>query len=609
MLNYFRFIVLLVSLGTLASLAGSCKDDEDSTNAALGAISGKVVDGDGQPVSGVAITVTDVEGTVTSGSDGTYTVPNVTVETHAVVFTKSGYRSETLTVTVKSFDANHAATASISMLRASAKITGTVIDGQQDARPPLAGAVVTMGTLSVTTGADGKYTFSDLVVDNYTLTFSKSGYTAKTLQITSANFSNEEAVADMLLGAAELLPNLTAVDLKDAEKWYYSEYRGGRNDAAYPHWDWSSDYMSTLDLRGNWEEQNEGTTLRIRNDGDQQQNPADTDVFDSFVFGSKQITEDNKILTLRVRTHGADEKAPAHFGVQVIDLSEAEPQSQKVGSNRMHGSGDYADYTFDLSPYIGKEVIVAIGIYRAATGDYWKQLVLRRIAFAKAQVSNWDWVSENGAETEVIEGWKLTKEMVRSTMPHTKNTFTGISPTGGNRDNYIDGYRSWRTVNHIAAEWSFVPLKKDCEPFASQGYVIKTRGTAETSTTVPEAYLYAKFSIKEGSNKLTLKTRNFPRSNGDLNYLFFKLTAIDNAGTVTHLQPVSNNATEALAVGDGCWKFKHAAGEKDNPDAYASFQYNLASFNGREVTLVLGVYNGAANTSENKLSIYSVELK
>ena len=32
--------------------------------------------------------------------------------------------------------------------------------------------------------------------------------------------------------------------------------------------------------------------------------------------------------------------------------------------------------------YVGKEVIIAIGIYRTATGDYWKQLVLRAIRFA-----------------------------------------------------------------------------------------------------------------------------------------------------------------------------------------------------------------------------------
>ena len=48
------------------------------------------------------------------------------------------------------------------------------------------------------------------------------------------------------------------------------------------------------------------------------------DVFDSYTYGSKLITEDNKIMSLRIRTHNADEASPAYYGVQVVDLSEAQ---------------------------------------------------------------------------------------------------------------------------------------------------------------------------------------------------------------------------------------------------------------------------------------------
>ena len=61
------------------------------------------------------------------------------------------------------------------------------------------------------------------------------------------------------------------------------------------------------------EEQNEGTTLRIRNSEDDRKNPADLEMFDSFVFGSKLITEDNYMMTLQIRTHSADEAAPAYY--------------------------------------------------------------------------------------------------------------------------------------------------------------------------------------------------------------------------------------------------------------------------------------------------------
>jgi hypothetical protein len=170
---------------------------------------------------------------------------------------------------------------------------------------------------------------------------------------------------------------------------------------------------------------------------------------------------------------------------------------------------------------------------------------------------------------------------------------------------YPAAYQAWRGVHHIGHEWSFVPLKKDPEVFPSEGYLIKTRGTSEVSTVVPESYFYAKFTIAAGSNQLTLKTRNFSSDN----YTFFKLTAIKEDGTITHPAPASNTAQEAEAADDGCWKFKHGNGGAGNPEDYASFVYDLSEFNGNDVLFVLGVYNGAANTGENKLVLYNIDLE
>ena len=82
-----------------------------------------------------------------------------------------------------------------------------------------------------------------------------------------------------------------------------------------------------MDFRGDWEEQNEGTTLRIRNNEEDRKNPADLEIFDSFVFGSKLITEDNYMMTLQIRTHSADEAAPVYYGVQVVDLTATDPKA------------------------------------------------------------------------------------------------------------------------------------------------------------------------------------------------------------------------------------------------------------------------------------------
>lgn len=598
-LRIFTYVVLL---GAFIAIVGSCDKEDDPVNSGSGTITGVVMDDTGQTISGVNVTVSGVNETdvsVTTADDGKYTVENVSLKLHAVTFSKTGWLTVSKSIEAEDFDAGKMATANVTLVSASAKITGTITDAK-NGDAPLADVTVSVGAAgTVTSGSDGTYTVENLIADNYTVTFTKAGYVTIAKQVTKADFVNGVVTINMKMGSEEVLRGLTAGDLATAEKWYYNEYRGGRNADAYPHWDWACDYMSTLDFRGAWEEQNEGTTLQIRNNEDDRGNPADLNVFDSFVYGSKSISEDNKILSLRLRTHSADATNPTFFGVQVVDLSAPQPAAVKIGENKTYGSGDYTDFEFDLSDYIGKEVVIAIGIYRQATGDYWKQLVLRAIRFADKKVTNWDWLPG----TEVIAGWKLSLETARSTMPHTKKSFTGISPVSGNRDNYVDAYRAWREVGHVAAEWSFIPLKKDPEVFPSEGYIIKTRSTPEVNTKVPEAYLYTKFTIASGSNQLTLRTRNFGS-----NFTYFKLTAIEDDGTITHVSPQSNTAQEASVADDGCWKFKHGDGGADNPEGYASFAYDLSQFNGKNVTLAVGVYNGEADSGENKLVFYSIDL-
>ena len=595
-----RFATCML-IGVVILSLSSCDKDEAPQAPELGSITGVVVDEGGQAVADVNVTVASLnedDVSLTTGADGSFLAEDLPLKTHTVTFSKTGWLTVSVTVGADKFDDNNVATADVTMVNASAKISGTVTDSKNN-DAPIEGVTVSTGSETVTTAEDGTYAIENLVEDDYTITFSKETYVTVVKEITSSDFVDGVATVDAKMGADELLRGFTSEDLQNADKWYYNEYRGGRNADAYPHWDWACDYMSTLDFQGAWQEQNEGTTLQIRNGEEDQDNPADLDVFDSFVYGSKLITEDNKILSIRLRTHDADETAPTHYGVQVIDLAAAQPAAVKIGENKTYGSGDYADIDFDLSDYVGKEVIIAIGIYREATGDYWKQLVLRAIRFADQKVEGTDWLPG----TEVVTGWKLTQETVRSTMPHTKSSFTGISPVSGNRDNYVDAYRAWRDVDHIGAEWSFVPLKKDPEVFASEGYIIKTRNTAEVSTTVPEAYMYAKFSIGSGSNQMTLSTRNF----GD-NPTYFKLTAIQDNGTVTHIAPTSNTAQEASAAPDGCWMFKHGDGGADNPEGYASFVYDLSQFDGEDVTLAFGVYNGVADSGENKLVFHTIEL-
>ena len=361
---------------------------------------------------------------------------------------------------------------------------------------------------------------------------------------------------------------------------------------------------------GWWEEQNEGTTIQIRNrqeDGDWER-PADDKMFDSFLYGSKMITEDNKILTIKARTHAASAEAPCHWGVMVVDLSDANPAAVLVGDKQTLASESYTDIDFDLSAYVGKEIIIAIGTFRMETGDYWKQLVLRRLAFGPEATHEWDWLA--GTEIPGLEGWKLTQEMVRSTTPIAQTTITGVSEVGGNRDNYRDAYQSWKDAGHIGYWWSFMPVKKDPEPFPSEGFVIKTRHDASVDFTKPEAYFYAKYAIAAGADKLVIKARNFNSASPT----YFGLVAITEDMTVTPIIPtftpgegVANNLGEAVA--GQLFKFINEDGGQGNPEKYATFEYDLSAFDGKNVVLALGVVKGEDSGTEDKLCIYSITLK
>lgn len=619
-MNKTLHALLFVFLGAFL-IMGSCKkdnlpndpgniQDEDPSDedSDLGTITGLITDPDGNTVSGVKIVVSgDDEKDImaTSSQDGTYQVKKVSIKDHTIEFSKAGWPNISESITAQSFDESKNAVVNVSFAQALKKIVGTITDEMNNGAP-LPGVTISFGDEEevVTSGSDGTFEIEDLTEDTYTLTFTKENYATLTLAVKLADFIDDVATLDIAMGGMDLLPGLTELDLMNADKWYYNEYRGGRNSDAYPHWDWACDYMASMNFVGAWQEQNEGTTLQIQNSASQQSNPANLDAFDSYVYGSKLITEENKILSLRLRTHNADEASPAYFGVQIIDLSEPEPVTQKIGEDRTYGSSDYTDFDFDLSAYVGKEVVIAIGLYRKETGDYYKQLVLRAIRFADKKVEGTNWLPG----TEVVNGWKLTQEMVRSTMVHTKKSFTGISNIRGERGDYANAYQAWRGTNHIAMEWAFMPILKDPEVFSSEGYLIKTRNTSEVNLEVPEAYFYAKFAIDNGSNKLTLKTRNFDSGSAPGHYTFFKLTAITEDGTVTHVEPSSNTAEDASAVSDGCWKFRHYHGSASDPGAYASFDYDLSQFNGKDVVLVFGVYNGEANTSENKLTFYNITL-
>jgi hypothetical protein len=581
-------------------LAQNCGKDKETPT--TGTLEGTVSARDGSGIDGVSVKVGDLAATTAGG--GRYSIAGVGAGSKSVSFAKTGYKSQSKTVNIK---AGGTSELNAALEDASSKIIGIVTNREGEYLSGVSASIGAAG--SAQSDENGMFVIENVAEDAYTLTLTYPNFATITKRITAAAFVNKTAdMGTIKMGLPELLRDKTIDDLRSARVWHYNEYRGGGNANFYPHWDWSTNYMrASLDFYGDVEEQWEGTALRTRNDEANRVNPADPDVFDSYAYGKKYITEWNKILSLEVRTHNATAASPAHFGVQVVDLSAAEPApAVKAGETKTHSSEQYEYYTFDLSAYVGKEVIVAVGIYRMETGDYWKQLPIRTLRFApQAQTGNW--LSGN----EIINGWHLTTEMALSTMRNDNKSFTGVSPAEGGRDmtKLNIAFPAWAAMKdpyHIAAQWSLMPVSKDPEPFASYGFVIKTNSNGTISTEVPEQYFYAKFAIAAGSNIMKLKARN---RTDEITY--FKLTAIPiEDGNVpsapVHIVPTANVGE---AASDGCWKFTHTQGDPSNPSAYAEFTYDLSAYNGKDVVLVLGVYEGENNGKEEQLAIYSIDFE
>ncbi len=610
----------LLLVGSMA--ATSCKKEgkpEENTPATkTGTVRGTVTADDGSALADVNVAVGEL--TAVTAADGTYSIANVPQDKCSVVFKKTGFADATIALTAASFK-DGVATADAIMEVACAVIEGVVYMGEA----PLADVTVNLngGAQTLVTAADGAFKFENLILDNYKLTFTAKDCPTVEKTVAKTDFKaadNYVVTLDAInMSALEVLPELTLSQLEAAaQDWSYNEFRGGRNGDDYPHFDWSTDFFYCYvgySHIGWLEEQNEGTTVQIRNDANQghQDNPADLENFDSYVFGRKAITADNCKMYLKLRTHGG----LAKFGVMVVDPTAADPTGVRIGGiceydndSYTNGDGDRPDFEYDLSAYIGKTIYIAIGIYRAETGDYWHQLVLRRIVFAKERPSDWGWCP--GEElTEVGTNWHMTKEMVRSTMPVTQTkVFTGISEIGGDRDNYAEAYGSWRSQNHLMGYWAMVPVHKDTEPFPGEGFVIKTNGGGTAaSLDEPQAYIYAKLPIAAGSDKMTMRVRNFNTNNAT----WFKVIAITEDCKVANLEasetlkgPDDRNILERT---DGAYKMISEGGGKDNPDDYTKLVFDLSAYDGSNVIIAIAVYKGEENDDECKLAFHSIVLE
>ena len=99
----------------------ACQEDPVPQPEAKGTIQGTVIDNLGNPVEGVTVEVSDVEGTVTTAADGTFKVENVAIDRHTLKFTKSGYLEASTSVSAAKF-VDGVATVDVTLQIANARI-------------------------------------------------------------------------------------------------------------------------------------------------------------------------------------------------------------------------------------------------------------------------------------------------------------------------------------------------------------------------------------------------------------------------------------------------------------------------------------------------------
>ena len=193
-----------VVAGAIANL-GTVRLSPATANAGL---QGQVTDGvTHQPIAGATVSAGGVS--AATDANGNYSITNIAPGTVQVSVAKTGYQTINATATLASgvilvyspslYPPGQGPNA--------ASLTGTVVDAATN--QPIAGAVVTVGSQSATTDANGAFTLNGLSAGAVSIVVSASGYNSATLTGSLANGSNSTGV--VALSAATTNPTLSGV--------------------------------------------------------------------------------------------------------------------------------------------------------------------------------------------------------------------------------------------------------------------------------------------------------------------------------------------------------------------------------------------------------------
>lgn len=535
--------------------------------------------------------------------DGTFRIENIPSNARYVTFSLPGYSTVAYTINPRRFASGEEIVLNPVLEYSNAVIRGQVLsalDGQ-----PLSGVRVDCGLKAVTTDADGRFEITSLPLNDFTLTYTIADGSVYRREIAMGDFADSVAEMPVVrLGGGEVLPGMKWQDLADAPLWYANNYHGSTGFTGIN--DWTVGYMSAFNWYGVFRYEAEGCALV--NVAEEYDNP-DPEQFICYTYGRKKIEEGNKIFNVNMRTHYATAAEPAKFGVKVLNLTDGATAAEDVARYTYAGS-EYSSFAFDLSRYVGKELVIALGIYWT---DYNYHQVSRRFSFAPAAVKGDDALP--GTPISGAEWRGFTRENLTSLMPNPGTVFSGSnfslnSSDGDHGARRVhnpggeQGFSLWAGTNHLMMSWALQYVSKEVEPVNEQGYTLKTRSGADSDYYTPESYIYSRFHITEANDRLHLYVRTFSSANPTV----FKVTAVPlETCKANALQPVSNTAATAVSAPSGCWSFIHEKGN-GNPAEYAEFVYDLSDYSGQDIVLAVGIHKGNTRSGEQKLCICKIEM-
>lgn len=421
-----------------------------------------------------------------------------------------------------------------------------------------------------------------MAAGDLTVTFAEEGTLANIYEavnegtLSGSDYANGQADISVSLAERDILPGLTLSEMKSATVLSYDYYQGLWAHNVFRNFTKSEGIRS--------QEQNEGDTIQTET-----KLATNETEFNGYIYARKTITNENKTMIVSMRTHNTS--IATRFGVMVVDLTTG--ARELVGGMLSSTANSYNDQVFDLSAYVGKEVLVSTGIFYTQACDEalpdgeQLQYVIESIRFISAAA---DW------KTDSAENWNATVDTIAGNLlandSVAANSLTYFQGANNDRDN----------ANYIFKTWGAVSKGQDyagIEP-VNEGAMIKTRN-GSTDTSDNRAFIYAKFTITEETSYLWLNARRFSGSN----HVGSALTVYTaDGGTV-----VAPDSTNFVMPSGGEYEVESDNWIKwhDGDSGYAYLKWDLSSYIGQTVVLVIGVRN-TYNSDEGKMAIQEIHL-